>query len=555
VAATSARAEPSILWSVFVAALTAAVLVFAVKTQIYDTNFQSLWEGASLLFGDHPYRDFFEWGMPGQMAVSAAAQWLVGYRLIGEFAVQWMFIVAAMVISFRLACRLSGSVAAAFFALLVALIAVVVTPTYHYPKLFFYPVLLSLGWRYLDRPGPGAGALLGFTTAVAFLFRHDHGIYLGFGSVLTFVLALKMSPTLRARRAALKDVAAYVAAAAIVLVPWLIVVERNEGLRPYVQASLLLAEGDETVPPWVLYRYAFAVNPTRLVRSGDRDADGYQWLEEISLLVPFLLVGSVAIDIVAHRRRGRPLPPDAPVVLLASAVLGVVGLRLFREPSYATVLAPATAAFGARFLTRSARPVRALALALFLVSAVAGARIVLSTSLAQVAETTEDVPRMFRKLLANPPIDAFATRADVETDDRPAPASAREPVPLAFLMRYVRDCTRDGDRVLVTGSTPFQVPYLVERPVAGGHLFWHRGWRSDSAHEAESLALLRRQSVPFAISTQVPVFEDLQSYPRILAHFRSRYVELPATGGRLLVERGRRPLGHFGPLRYPCFVG
>src|SRR5690242_16611684 len=76
VAATSARAEPSFLWSLLVAVLTAAVLSFAVKTQIYDTNFQSLWEGASLLFGDHPYRDFFEWGMPGQMAVSAAAQWL-----------------------------------------------------------------------------------------------------------------------------------------------------------------------------------------------------------------------------------------------------------------------------------------------------------------------------------------------------------------------------------------------------------------------------------------------------------------------------------------------
>jgi hypothetical protein len=553
VAATSARAEPSLVWSLLVAVLTAAVLAIGVKTQIFDTNFHSLWEASALLAGDHPYRDFFEWGMPGQMALSAAVQWLVGYRMIGEFALQWAFIVAAMVISFRLACRASGSVAAALFASLVALIAIAVTPIYHYPKLFFYPVLLALGWRYLDRPGAGRGAWLGFTTAVAFLFRHDHGIYLGAGSVMTFVLALKTAP-IRAPRAALKDAAAYVAAAAVVLVPWLLVVHRSEGLGPYVQSRLLLAQGDETAPPWMLYRGAFSANPLRLVRSGAGDSDGFVWLEQISLLVPLLLLGSVAIDIAASRRRGRPLRPDTPVVLLASAFLTGVGLRLFREPGYAVILAPVTAAFGARFLTQSRWPVRALAVALFLLSAVAGVRVVMSTSVANMAETMEDVPRMFRKLRAQPPIDAFTTLADVESYDRRAPEWAGQPVPLGFLMRYVRECTREGDRVLVTGSTPFQVPYLVERPVAGGHLFWHRGWRSDSAHEAESLAMLRRQSVPFAIATQVPVLEDLQAYPRILAHFRSRYVEVPETGGRLLVERERRPLGVFGPLRYPCFV-
>ena len=50
----------------------------------------------------------------------------------------------------------------------------------------------------------------------------------------------------------------------------------------------------------------------------------------------------------------------------------------------------------------------------------------------------------------------------------------------AVLLRYVHDCTSPGDRVLVTGSTPFQVGYLVERPIAGGHLFWRDGWRRDA---------------------------------------------------------------------------
>jgi hypothetical protein len=553
VAATSARAEPSFVWSLLVAVLTAAVLALAVKTQIFDTTFYSLWEAAALLSGDHPYRDFFEWGIPGQMLLSAAVQWLFGYRLIGEFLLQWLFIVAAMVISFRLACRVSGSVAAALFASIVALLAIAVAPIYHYPKLFFYPVLLALGWRYLDRPGVGGAALLGFTTAVAFLFRHDHGIYLGAGSLITLVLAMTTRPVRLAPRAALRDAAAYVTAAAIPLVPWLVVVHRSEGLGPYVESRLLLAAGDETAPPWTMYRQVFSIEPMRLALGGTGETDGFLWLEQISLLLPLLLLGSVVLALVAHRRRGRPLPPDLPVVLLASVFLGGVALRLFREPSYSALLAPVTAAFGARFLTRSSRPVRALAVVLFVISAVAGVRVALATSVGNFAETIEDVPRMFSKLRAHPPMDAFTTIADVNDFDRRAPEWAGEPVPLGFLMRYVRECTPEGDRVLVTGSTPFQVPYLVERRIAGGHLYWHRGWRSESAHEAQSLALLQRQSVPFAISTQVPVLEDLQAYPRIHAHFTSRYTEVPETGGRLLVERGRRPLGSFGPLRYPCF--
>lgn len=549
----SARAEAPFVWSLLVAVVTAAVLVFSVKTQIFDTNFYSLWEAAALLAGDDPYRDFFEWGIPGQMAVSAAVQWLVGYRLIGEFVLQWAFIVAGMVISFRLAYRASGSVVAALFASLVALIAVAVTPIYHYPKLFFYPALLAVAWRYLDRPSAGIGALLGVTTALAFLFRHDHGIYLGIGSVLAFALAPMTARSIPAPRAALKDAAAYVAAAAVVLVPWMIVVHRAEGLPQYLQSRLLLAHGDEAPSPSVLYAVALAANPLRLVRSGAGDAEGFLWLEQIVLLVPLLLLGSAGIDIAAKRLRARPLPPDTAAIVLAGAFLGVVSLRLLREPSYATLLAPTTAAFAARFLTRSWWPIRAVAVAAFLLSALAGILVVRTTSIAQTAETVEDLPRLFGRLLMHPPIDGFIARPDVEHDDRRAPLSAGEPVPLAVLMRYVRDCTRDGDRVLVTGSTPFQVGYLVERPIAGGHLYWHKGWRSDSVHEAESLSMLRRQSVPFALSTHDPVLEDLKPYPRILAHFMSRYVEVPETGGRLLVEKDRRATGEFGLLRYPCF--
>jgi hypothetical protein len=36
--------------------LTAAVLMYTVAEQIFDTNFYVLWEATALLAGDHPYR-------------------------------------------------------------------------------------------------------------------------------------------------------------------------------------------------------------------------------------------------------------------------------------------------------------------------------------------------------------------------------------------------------------------------------------------------------------------------------------------------------------------
>ena len=95
-----------------VAALTIAVLILTAAHQIHDTNFYSLWEATALLSGDHPYQDFFEWGVPLQALVSAGAQRLVGYRLVGEFLIQWLFIVAGGVVSCHLALRLSQSIVA-----------------------------------------------------------------------------------------------------------------------------------------------------------------------------------------------------------------------------------------------------------------------------------------------------------------------------------------------------------------------------------------------------------------------------------------------------------
>jgi hypothetical protein len=162
------------------------------------------------------------------------------------------------------------------------------------------------------------------------------------------------------------------------------------------------------------------------------------------------------------------------------------------------------------------------------------------------------VPDVFVELLASPPIDGFAPLDEVRSLDR-SNWNDQEVHTVEVLLRYIHDCTAPGDRVLVTGQTPFQVGYYLERPIAGGHLFWHEGFRSDPVRERQSLELLQRQSVPFAYSTHDPVFDDFKRYPRTLEYLRRHYVELEGSRGLVLVDTRRQATGMFEHLGFPCF--
>src|SRR5204863_9159376 len=95
-----------------VAGLTAAILLLTANDQIYDAQHFVLGPAISILAGDRPYRDFFETGLPLASYMAAGFQWLFGYRLLGEFVRQWIFIVAGVVLALHLGLRLSRSVPA-----------------------------------------------------------------------------------------------------------------------------------------------------------------------------------------------------------------------------------------------------------------------------------------------------------------------------------------------------------------------------------------------------------------------------------------------------------
>jgi hypothetical protein len=515
-----------------VAVVSAAsiVLVLTASTQIFDATFYAMSNAVSILAGDRIYRDFFEPGVPMASYTAALAQLLSGHRLIGEFMRQWLFILAGIGIATQLGLRASQSTRATLAVMAIALPILAVTPIYHHDKLFFFPLIVWACWRYIDRPTAGRGAICGCVTAIAFLFRHDYGVYLGAASLGAFLLARIAAPESRRAAAVMRDAAAYAVTLAVVLAPWLIAVETTEGLADYARSRAELFEGT----PGIAYASLLHINSVRTFRLPPpvSNNDAIEWVQQMALLIPVALV-SMGLWQLWHRSRGSDSARgDACRLLLAGGFLGIVDVALLRQPSYVVVVAPLTAALAARFLVSQTFLVRRCVLTLCVLTMIAGLIWMRGSPVYDVykpLELSRSVRKTFARLIAYPPDYEF----------------------LPF--EYLRECTAPGDHILVTGLTPPHVSYYAQRPIAGGHIRWRRGWRSDPVHEAQSLALLQRQSVPIAFSTADPVLDTFKSYPRIHAYLAKYYVPVEGTRGLIMVDTRRTPTGAFGPDKFPCF--
>ena len=165
-------------------ALLWRVLTFA---GFNNDHYVNVARAQQMVLGDWVVRDFVDPGMPLTYAVSAAARWLWGPALGVEV---WLIAVAFAVgaaLTTLSAARLSGS---AGFALTIGdargahQSAVLQLPEGR--ALRRCAPLMGLVAR---SPTTGRLAALAFVTAIAFLFRHDHGLFIGLGSALTIGLA------------------------------------------------------------------------------------------------------------------------------------------------------------------------------------------------------------------------------------------------------------------------------------------------------------------------------------------------------------------------------
>jgi hypothetical protein len=405
---------------------------------------------------------------------------------------------------------------------------------------FVYPCAILIACRYIDRPTVGRSAAMGAITAIAFLFRHDHGAYVGMAGVLAFVLAARANPAVRQPSIAVRQAGAASAACLLLLLPWMVAVARSEGLVDYIEARAYIRTA------WSVHRPVFApvldINPIRALtpdHAAAADAEPYErllanwlpgpanaqaWLYQMTVLVIVATITSSVLAYVLGWWRRIPVRYGCDYALLAGVVVLMVARQLFREQSYFGMVTALVAACGARFLARPPASIagwwrvwyasrQSLAIALLAITVAAAVGYARESNLPQPVHQVRHLRYTLARLTVFPPIDGHVSASAAHAIGPEHWETLDYGRKSDVMLRYVSECSAPGDHLLVSGPTPYHIGYYARRPVAGGHLYWHDGWRSDPMREAQSLALLHTQSVPLAFKTDSAVLDDQQRNP------------------------------------------
>ena len=194
-----------------------------------NDHFMHLSRARQILLGDVPIRDFFDAGLFLQYYLSSAAQLLFGYNLYGEAVLTISFVAFGTMLVFHLSAQLSGS---RWLAAGATLLTVLAFPRlYNYPKVFLYVSAIGLVWLYARRGSRLHVSLMAALTAVAFLLRHDHGVYIA-GMMVCFLGLREWGGALLWRRLGL-----YASVTAGLLLPFLVFVQMTTGLVSYARGS------------------------------------------------------------------------------------------------------------------------------------------------------------------------------------------------------------------------------------------------------------------------------------------------------------------------------
>ncbi len=609
-----------------------------------NDHFLHLSRGRQILLGDVPIRDFFDPGLIAQYYASAAALAWSGQNLYGEALVTVSFIAAGAAVTFVVSARLSRS---AWLPTAATVIVVLSTPRlYGYPKVFFYVAALLAAWRFAQRPGRGNLVALAAITVLAFLFRHDHGVYIGLSVI--GLLTIQFWPRHRSAAAALGG---YLAACLVMLLPFLVFVQSTVGLVRYVggiapqmqhvatvslnrlpvtvdlsaplmtiapaaerRVNVRWADGlddatrsahaarhgltrpvlvEDTTWSYVLederpVNIRDLVNEPAVVdthgidRPGSRldideplyvrvqrwiplfrmhlapgvftRANALAWFYYMTLVVPYLGAGTLAVLLW----RGRIGRAEAAVAGMAALLCVIVIQTLVRgspDSRLADVAAP-VAVVGAWVTGRwlrpwtGAMPVRhpwrtATACLFFVVSiwsvgtdAYAGTRLVVSGMLTGPAGISWRWNLVTDRLQARP----------IENWGRTDPG-------VAGLGRYVFECTKPGDRVLITWFQP-EIFFYAERGFAGGQTYLQPRWHASEADQRLTVERLERQRVPLVLVTERRDYGEY--FPIVRDYVQQHYATSQVTAPGLeqyavLTDRRLKPTGTYEPLGLPCY--
>jgi hypothetical protein len=517
------------------AALFAGTALFrfmALSAGFTNDQFLHLAGAQQVLLGEWPTRDFLDAGMPLMYYVSALAQLLFGRTLFAEaFLVSTAFGLAAVFTALAVR-ELTGS---RWLGIAVAILEVLIAPrSYGYPKLLTHAVGLYLVQRYVSRPSTARLAALAAAVTVAFLFRHDHGIYL---SVAAALAVFTIEPT--AARG-LRRLGALAGMGIGLVLPYLIYVQVNGGLWRYMGKGLefrareferaqyawpeLFAGSHLDLQVALLYQYwAFPLAAVLILAAFWRRPD---WRTHMARVGPIVVI-AVLLNIAFARPPYEARLPDAivPAVLLAAWLAWMA----WQPPR--------------RWTWRLAAVAGGILLSL---SIPAANRLVDQRERADLLVPLPEWPRVIGE-----------THANLVAPHVLVPSATQALTPL---YDYAGRCTSPDQRVLVVGIIP-EVPFFTRRGFAGGQAILVAGYYDDEAYQRSTLEALGRQTVPFVIihGAAAPSFET--SFPLVADHVRERYVPLatlgngdPSSTSVVLVDKAMATSRSDPATGWPCVI-
>jgi hypothetical protein len=201
-----------------------------------NDHFLYLAPAQQMLAGEWPSRDFVDPGTPLMYAVSAVARLVVGPPLLAE----------ALLVSTAFGLAAGLTMYAAFLASRSLWIAVPLTiaqiavwpRTYHYPKLLVLAAGVLAISGYLRDPSARRTATVAISVVVAFLFRHDLGLYLWVAALMAAAL------TGRTVKGACSAMARLVGLVILGVLPYLAYLEATIGIVTHVIGGLAYSRAE-----------------------------------------------------------------------------------------------------------------------------------------------------------------------------------------------------------------------------------------------------------------------------------------------------------------------
>lgn len=532
-------------------ALLAAFLTFAWRFLTFsgftNDHYIHVALAQQMLLGDQPVRDFTDVGWPLQYLLTAAAWRAAGDSLAVEFVIAAGGFALGAVFTFVAAHRLSASLAV---ATIVTAFEVLVFPrSYSYPKLLMYAVA---GWAFIklaDRPTTRRIATMAVVIAVAFLFRHDHGLFIGLAAVLCLAVAGRGEPV----SAIVRRASMLTAVTAVLLIPWVLFIAMNGGLIAYFQGGIeySLAEAEATaLAEWPSFDSGAAFTDVRNAEA---------WLFWLFWSVPFA-AGAVLAKHVLHGAVERWNGERACVASLAllSVFVNASFLRQSLQVRLPDAVVPivllAAWLIGLAWTTpwraRPAQWIARAATAVFLVFSFAAA--------GPIADVRGQYDNTDLRLgLAGVRAHAAEMWKVLGTSHRAnAMPASRYSIALMPFFRYVDRCTEASDRLIVTGEFP-EVLVLANRAFAGDGVVLG-SWYSSSIHQDRTVGLLRARPALFVLHVgDYAGFRD--RFPLVDAYVSSAYspmAAVPVEDGdpiEILALADRETVATDAETGWPCY--